>query len=319
VYTPTHIDTASTRTWTEGVYYLDYPFQYFQLYVRTDTQSIYPHGHYSMYGSAHRKYPDLAANASGTNYVSCTPYRTGKLNDMASYTYNNTSQNYIVDMSVSGMVKPVIRLDSSGSGSGNTSASDILTTNTTATTMTIDSAGIGSGTFQNSVFVPAVDYTNMPGTAPWNGLGSQGRLNTQADYVNVGRDVDPSSLSFTTQYYIQYAFMTDPGQAGYGGYGVLGNHYGWSCADSYPLHNDYDFCDYTCANNAPQPIGYLTHGARSYIPHMDTFYAKLFFLSSTPSATGGDDAGNPPTGWYRETGTVTYYYWNGVRFLSTFI
>lgn len=313
--TSTTIDSQYTRTWSTCTYSLDYPFQYFQLYVKTNSSGIYPHGHYTNYGSAHRKYPDLAVNVSGNNFVSNTPYQTGKMNSMGGG-YTNDAQNYIVDMSVSGMVKPVIRLDSSPSAPGNISSSNIFTTNTSATTMTIDSAGIGSGTFHNSVFVPAVDYTNMPGTAPWNGLGSQGRLNTQADYVSASRDTNPASLGFNTYWYIQYAFMTDPGQAGYGGYGSLGNHYGWTTADSYPLHNTFAICTYACTNQS-YTSGYLNHGVRAHIPHMDTFYGRLFFKSSTPSLTGGDDNGDPPTGWYRETGTTTYYYWNGIRFVES--
>jgi len=320
--TGTTIITNETTTWQGTTNHLDYPFQFFNIYTKTTNETsgngtVYPHGHYLVYGSAHRKHQNLEAPVSGNNYVSHTPYRTGKMN--GSYnSYTHPSQIYTVDMSVSGMVKPIIRLDASSSGLGNLSASNIFHTNTSGTTMTLDSAGIGSATI-NGVNL-TVDWTAAQGSAAWNGLGSQGRLHTQVDYVNVDRDVDPAGLSFTTSWYIQYAFMTDPGQGGtssstWFSYGSYAHGYGWSTSDSYPLSSTYAQCTYACTGSSFNS-GNLHHGNAAHLPHMDTFYSRLFLLSSTPNATGGDDDGDPPKGWYRETGTTTYYYWNGFKFVE---
>jgi len=303
---------SSKRTWSTCEYSLAVPYQFINV-LRNTNQTSSPHN-FSSFGAAYRQYADLHdTTTSFSHHHSMTPYSTGMMAVGSNYPYNRHRGFRVVDMSVPGMVKPAIQIDGRTSGPGDPMYDEVKTSNTSAAFLTFNLDGLATTTFNG------IEITYMYEMNGTTGNGANGRFNTQCDYIASSRTAGTSGGSPQSAWYIQYAINQD--SAAIPNY-PNDSHLGWSLATSYPLHptpsaSGLD-CDYACSHSLsmPWPSGYLDHGARTQNPPLNEFYSRLFLKSNTPAAAGGIDDGNPPTGWYRETGTTTYNYWNGIKFVQ---
>jgi len=261
------------------------------------------------------------ANLTDTDQdISSTPYLCGITMDDG----EGTGAHMNIDMSVPGRTKPTIEANTDVPYMwGAEIKSRVNSSNTTASTITFTPST--SSTYPSHCTATLPNGVDMPF---WN--NDRNRHNVQIDYVNQPRNNQNFSTITSSDWYITYDVGGDDWTHWRVGY--------WN-GTAYPLYDasvaDDGRCDISCIKQPNDPNtnqGHYFHASSQYddngngIP--SNLVARIFLKSDTPSATGGEDDGDPPAGWYRDTASYSnstytgwgdtnqWYYWDGIRFLE---
>jgi len=281
-----YIDTTDIRTWAS-----QHIGQYAnQISIGTITPQLATPANAtnvraSMVGVAYSTAPDFTAITSTTTYSSTSIYKLGEVGQTAG-TWNIY---FVINMSAIGNVKPALHYTSQS-----------------------HNHNLGNSTFGakyssawNTAFT--IDVRNQ-----WTSSDGLGYNHIELDYVNAAITAVPSGLSITsTNWYIQY-YKSSNNNNGYGNGHMTSMTYPLrNYGDVYPGNSPYNTCTGFYHNWMHMRIN-----PSHCITDPTVMNYRLLMLSSTPNATGGDDNGNPPAGWYRETALGgVYTYWNGIKWI----
>jgi hypothetical protein len=282
------LDIANKKAWQETqIGYTttgtQYAHQIASAHVNTANNEFYSLGH----GVAYADQPDfynLEPQATKETRFSLSPYLMGQAQTL----YNHL----IVDMSYPSNVKPYI----------NTNGSSWLNINSLVGAHKLHD-GI-TGASDTGTINTRTDFLQQGGA---NYGGPLTASDAQFDYINNTLANGPVGTS-TSIWVIQYSTNS---------YGVS---YAWGPMETlkYPIASTTAHDGYCGSTSYHQWWMHMRNNYefnQGYATCCDHYYLKLFIASSTPSASGGDDNGNPAAGWYRPTGSSgSWTYFNGVKF-----